>query len=136
MFADLKEAQNAVAVASAQAIPEAWERLVISYEMEHNVETVQHNRLGFYIVKEKDGRYAERDFTFTTNVIDAFTRLNDASMKTNKQHWTVCEFVLDSNGRFSMDFKYDQPKRINGIHDYESYYRFNDYLKEYIASQK
>jgi hypothetical protein len=138
MLTDIKQAQDELVRLVAQSIPEAWERIVINFEMSNvGQEDMDHNMIGFYIVKDKTGGFAEKDdLKLTGDLVTAFTKLNRASLATNKQYWSTCDLVLDSNGKYEMKFSFDPPKRINGILDEQSYYRFSKYLDEYAASRK
>jgi len=138
MFSTMKEAQDATVLTIAKLIPEEWERVVVNFEMEEEEDGgVTHDVLAFYIVKKQAGGFSDKELKLTDELQAAFTELNRASLKTNKQYWTTCDLVLDSNGKYEMKFSYEPPKRINGILDEDSYYRFGKkYLEEYTASRK
>jgi hypothetical protein len=138
MLLEMRHAQDAVVRTVASTISEPWERVVINFEMapQEDGEGFQHDMLGFYIVKDSAGEFAKREFKFTSDVERAFSDLNSVSLRANKKLWTTCDMVLDSNGKYTMNFSFEPPKRINGILDEESYYRFSKYLKEYAASRK
>jgi hypothetical protein len=136
VFTNLKQAQDAVVRTIAKTIPGEWERIVVSYEMAYQDGGFIHNSLGFYIVRNEDGSFVDRDLSFTSETTTAFVELNEASFRTNNEYWGACDLVLDSIGKYEMNFSFDPPKRINGILDDQSYYRFSKYLEEYAASRK
>lgn len=137
MFSEMQNAQDAVVRSIAATITEEWERVVVNFEMADGEDGVQHNMLGFYITKGQNGGFAESELKFTREIEQAFTELNAASLKTNRKYWSTCDLVLDSGGKYEMKFSFEPPKRINGILDEESYYRFGKkYLDSYSASRK
>lgn len=44
----------------------------------------------------------------------AILDLRDAMAKSGKQPWTILDLTVERDGRFSFDFSYDPPPRING----------------------
>jgi len=132
---DFKAAQDSAVMAIAQSIEAEWLRVVVNYEMLYQEDGIEHDRLGFYITKQPDGNLAKAQLRFTDLIVEAFLKLNEASLTVNKEHWTMCDFVLDSDGKFEVNFSYDPPKRINAILDEESYYRFGKYLEFYKSSR-
>lgn len=138
MFLELGKAQDALAVTISKLIPEPWERIVISFEMNDEKDgTLSASMLGFYIVQTDTGEYDDRELAFSMELQDAFMELNRACLAANKQYFGTCEFVLDSNGKYNIEYSYDPPKRMNGIINEESYYRFGKkYLENYIKERK
>ena len=134
MIEQYKKLQEAVVVSVIQSIPEEWERVVINYEMMYTEEGHEENRLGFYIVKDDSGTLAKQRLGFAPPEIKALRLLNEGSIDINREHWGICELVIDRNGKYTMTFSFERPKRINGIHDEESYYRFGKYLETYKPS--
>lgn len=135
MTDQFKDAQDNVAMTVAQSMNTDWLRVVVNYEMLYSESGVEHDRLGFYIFRQANGELAEAQLEFTDAIIEAFRKLNDASLELNKARWTTCDFTLDSDGKFQTNFSYGEPKRINAILDEESYFRFDKYLDFYKASQ-
>jgi hypothetical protein len=136
MVDDLRQSQDAAVTVIAKSISESWERVVVNYEMAESEDGTEHDMLGFYIVSDQAGRHAKKPLDLTPEIQEAFSDLNAASLSTNKQNWGTCDLTLDSNGKYTFDFSFDPPKRINGILDEASYYRFGKYLDEYSRLQK
>ena len=45
--------------------------------------------------------------------------------------WSTITFEIQKNRTFKVNLSYDNPKRLNGIYDYQSEGRFEEYLKKY-----
>jgi hypothetical protein len=50
--------------------------------------------------------------------------------------WSTCDLAIDPDGRYELHFSYGAPKRLNGVIDDESYWRFSRYLDDYKAGRK
>lgn len=132
---EFEKLQEAVVFTIAQSLDDEWIRVVVNYEMLYHDDYIEQDRLGFCITSNTDGELSRRDLEFTPEIEHAFINLNDASVRVNKQHWAVCDLVIDSNGKYEMKFGYE-PRRIDAILDEESYFRFGKYLETYKASLK
>jgi len=126
--------QEAIVTSLARAIPQAWERIVVNYEMEEQEGgAIIHNRLGFYIAKDAGGNLHKAELRVGSEVEDMFRDMSDEFQRTVGERWGTCDLVVDPPGKFRFDFAYDPPKRINGVLDDDSYGRFGRYLETYKA---
>jgi Protein of unknown function, DUF600 len=125
--------QKAIVTALARGIPDAWERIVVNYEMQEEDDGLTEDRLGFYIAKDPTGELRESDLVFSPEVKAMFREMNDEIKRTAGDRWGTCDLVVDKSGEFRFKFSYDRPKRINGVFDDDSLGRFNRYLESYKA---
>jgi hypothetical protein len=127
--------QKAIVTALARGIPDAWERIVVNYEMQEEDGGLTEDRLGFYIAKDPTGDLRESDLVFSPEVKTMFREMNDETKRTAGDRWRTCDLVVDKSGEFRFKFSYDPPKRINGVFDDDSLGRFNRYLETYKAER-
>lgn len=125
--------QKAIVSALARSIPDAWERIVVNYEMQEEDGGLTEDRLGFYIAKGSTGDLRESDLVFSPEVEAMFREMNDEIKRTAGDRWGTCDLVVDKSGEFRFKLAYDPPKRINGVFDDDSLGRFNRYLETYKA---
>jgi hypothetical protein len=128
--------QRAIVMALARDIPEAWERIVVNYEMQEEGGGVTEDRLGFYIAKDAAGSLREAELAFSPEVKRLFREMNDEIQRSEGGRWGTCDLVVDQRGKFRFTFSYDPPKRINGVFDDESMGRFDRYLETYEAERR
>jgi hypothetical protein len=57
--------------------------------------------------------------------------LNDAAAGGKGQRWGMCDVTVEPTRKYDAQYYYDPPKRINGVLDYDSYYKYEDYIKTY-----
>jgi hypothetical protein len=127
--------QKAIVTALAREIPDAWERIVVNYEMQEEDGGLTEDRLGFYIEKDAAGNLRESELAFTPEVKRLFREMNDEIRRSEGERWGTCDLVVDQPGKFKFSFSYDPPKRINGVFDDDSMGRFDRYLETYKAER-
>ena len=128
--------QKAIVTALAHAIPGAWERIVVNYEMQEEHGGLTEDRLGFYIAKDPTGNLRESELAFSPEVKRLFRDMNDEIQRSEGERWRTCDLVVDQPGKFKFSFSYERPKRINGVFDDDSMGRFDRYLETYRAECK
>ena len=127
--------QKAIVTALARDIPDAWERIVVNYEMEEEDDGLTEDRLGFYIAKDAVAGLREAQLAFSPEVKSLFREMNDEIQRSEGQRWRTCDLVVDQPGKFRFSFSYDPPKRLNGVFDDDSMGRFDRYLETYKAER-
>jgi hypothetical protein len=127
--------QKAIVWALARTIPDAWERIVVNYEMQEEDGGLVGDRLGLYISKAPAGNLRQSDLGFSPELKEMFRELNNETQRTEGERWGTCDLVVDQPGRFLFNFSYDPPKRINGVFDDDSMGRFDRYLENYTAGR-
>jgi Protein of unknown function, DUF600 len=127
--------QRAIVTALARDLPDAWERIVVNYEIQEEDGGLTEDRLGFYIAKDAAGGFRESELAFTPEVKRLFREMNDEVQRSEGERWGTCDLVVDQPGKFKFSFSYDRPKRINGVFDDESMGRFDRYLETYNAER-
>jgi hypothetical protein len=135
MNRDAIDLQEAIVTTLIHDIPDAWERIVVNYEMQEEDGGLVEDRLGFYISHDANQEPAENNLVFSPGLKDLFRRLNVEIKRTEGARWGTCDLVVDQPGRFRFNFSYDPPKRINGIFDDDSMSRFDRYLETYKAER-
>jgi len=129
------ELQKQIVIVIAGGIADAWERIVVNYEMADEDGGLTEDRTGFYIAADSSGELRDKDISFTDPVKEMFRALREEMRKTSGDAWSTCDLVIDPPGKFHYNFSYDPPKRINGVFDEESMGRFDHYLESYKAER-
>ncbi len=127
--------QKAIVAALARGIPDAWERIVVNYEMQEEDGGLTEDRRGFYIAKGPTGELRKSDLAFSPEVKAMFREMNDEIRRAEGERWGTCDLVVDQPGKFRFSFSYGPPKRINGVFDDDSMGRFDRYLETYKAER-
>jgi len=125
--------QKAIVTPLTRGIPDAWERIVVNYEMQEEDDGSTEDRLGLYIAKGPTGDLRESELVFSPEVRAMFREMNNEIKRTTGDRWGTCDPVVDKSGEFRFKLSYDRPKRINGVFDDDSLGRFNRYLESYKA---
>jgi hypothetical protein len=113
----LTNLQNSIVVTATGGIEGEWNTAVINIEIEdHEDGSIGKNSLAlsYRFVKniwKSDG------FIMPHKCFELFRLLRGFS---DGQKWSICTLEFDSEGRYEFSFSYEQPKRLNGIHDDES----------------
>lgn len=127
--------QKKIVVALARGVDDAWERIVVNYEMQEEDGGVTEDRRGFYIASDGSGGFRKASLIFDATVKTLFRDLREEMRRTEGQGWGTCDLVVDQPGKFRFNFSYAPPKRINGVFDDDSMGRFDHYLETYKAER-
>jgi hypothetical protein len=122
--------QDKVAQAVVGCVPEAWLRVVVSYECEDAGEHCVDNTISLYLT-EKGGRIAQQYVRLPPEVLAEFIKLRDLIPAGKDGKWNSCLLVIENTGKYKFGFSHDPPKRINGILDEDSYDRFSRCAEDY-----
>lgn len=117
----------------AQSIQAEWCRIVITYELEDRPDLLTQNTMLFYIEETASGLKKVGVKDPSSAVEASLLALNKAMADGSDQSWSSCEVVVDASGKYNFSFSYGPPKRINGVWDEESYFRYRNYLDTYKA---
>ncbi len=135
--------QAALAQALADALPadQIWEHALVSYELDEEMPASHgpdSSYLAFYLVRAAGNVLVMEDLTLPLGLDNLFQDLHRAmSAAEPTGGWGTAELTLAADGRYRFSFDYGPPKRLNGIHDEESYDRFraDRYLAEYAGGR-
>ncbi|MCT4615498.1 MAG: hypothetical protein N4A49_11555 [Marinifilaceae bacterium] len=120
------ELQNRIVLEFNTILPYNWEMLILNLEVvEGSNNTPITNRICFCI-------YTEKEILKTMNKsipIELEDLLLD--LRKLKENWDICDLSILSNGVFEFNFSYDGVKRLNGVFDNESMFRFDNHIDEY-----
>ena len=113
----------------------SWQRIVVNMELENSGKNPPStDTLAIYVGENM----ATRSFFVDKLAIPEQTEnlmigLNELSNTHLDKRWDVCEWILDSNGRYQLSFSNQGVKRLKGVYDEESSNKYgNKYLDEYI----
>lgn len=120
-------------LAVTHAIRDTWERVVINMEMEYDDEEKEPilDTACFYIKSTAEGDYEQVAHELDRETELLFEAPNDLSLDLNQERWGSCDLVIDCSGKYRFKFDFEKPKRLGGIFDEQSVYRFNNYLQHY-----
>jgi hypothetical protein len=127
--------QKAIVAALARGIPDAWERIVVNYEMQEEDGGLTEDRRGFYITKDPAGNLRKAELAFGPELKAMFREMNDEIQRTEGKRWGTCDLEINPSGKFRFSLSHDPPKRINGVFDDDSMGRFDRYLETYKAER-
>ncbi len=123
-------AQSVVNVREGEWGDRDWMRIVVNYESLRHATEAQESVLAFAIARPPGGTPEKVSFRLSPQATAGFHRVDDVMSATKGQHWTVCDLVIDRDGRYAFEFSYDPPYRLGGnLNDT----RFKDYLERYLA---
>jgi hypothetical protein len=126
-------AQSVVNVRDGEWGDRDWSRIVVNYESLRHTQDPQESVLAFAIAAHPGASPEKVSFRLSPAAEAGFHRVADVMAKSKGQYWTVCDLVIDSDGRYAFDFSYDPPYRLSGnLNDQ----RFSDYLQKYLAGQR
>jgi TPR repeat protein len=113
----------------------SWQRIVVNMELKfdsNNSPTT--DTIAIYVGENMETRsfYVDK-FVVHSKTEESFLRLNHLSKENRDASWDVCEFILDNNGAYQIKYTDNGAKRLKGIYDEESFYKYaNEYLNQYI----
>lgn len=136
MTPDIAQAQDALVKALASAPSEPWERIVANWEIGDDGGKDDLSTIAFCICRAEDGSLGETDLKLLPPTVPERLLALRALMAERGDRWSTCDLAIDRDGRYEFHFAYGPPKRLNGIIDDESYYRFSRYLDDYRAGRK
>ena len=120
--------QDKAAQAILACVGGNWLRIVVNSECIDEDE--RDNTLSFYV--KRKGRDLETvDLRLPRTALEELRKLRDVTASQNALKWSTCDLVIDNTGNYNFNFSYGPPKRINGIHDEESYERFRNYAEKH-----
>lgn len=110
-----------------------WRQIVVNYEtLLHSAEP-QTSDISFSVAQDHDGTLEIVDFRLSRTAKSALQELAAVMQAQGGAAWTVCDLVIEADGRYRFDFDYGAPYRLSGqLHDQ----RFDDYLQRYLAGQR
>lgn len=107
-----------------------WLRIVVNYEALWAQPQVRTSSLNFTIARLPGASLEKIGFRLSPVARAGLQRLAALMQAHGGSWWTVCDLVVERDGRFEFAFSYDRPYRIDGnLNDQ----RFNDYLERYRA---
>ena len=125
--------QDDIARTIVGIMPHPWKRIVLNFEVDEEEES-NSSSIFFHIVQTPSGELAEDDdMSLPIEVRSLLLELHDATLSATGSRWSVCDLVIEEDGRYNFGFDYGPAKRINGILDESSYDRFKNYLATYKA---
>lgn len=126
-------AQSVVNVREGEWGDRNWQRIVVNYEsLRHSAEP-QESVLAFAIAAKPSSAPEKVSFQLSPAAEAGFHRVSDVMASSKGQRWTVCDLVIERDGRYTFDFSYDPPYRLSGnLNDQ----RFADYLKQYLDGKR
>jgi hypothetical protein len=134
MNVDVIDKQRDVVIAIARSVPEGWEQIAASYEVEDQPDTRVQNSVVAYVWQD-GGSYKSGSVEDIPDSVDAaFWALNEAMADPERGRWSTGNVTIKADGSYDFKFSYDPPKRINGVWDDESFGKYNDYAAFYTAS--
>lgn len=133
MDLDIIAAQNTVAQAFMRQAPPRWEHILANVELKPLDDCIYSDVLAFAIVPADSG-YEDATIAPDEATMAAVRDLRDAMARASGQApWLGMELTVDLPGQYRMTFSYEPGKRVEGKHDYQSYYRFNTYVSDWAA---
>lgn len=114
------------------AIIPCWERIVLNYEVVHGNGDPDTGCCFFHVTRAEDGTFAmDSELPLPDHVEALLMQMNDLMLAMAGSRWGICDLVIDADGRYRFAFDYGPAKRLNGVLDHASHYRFNNYLAPY-----
>ena len=120
--------QNKIAQYLVDNVFEPWEEIVMNCELSEKTKNL--SCALFYITNDPNDR-RKGDIKLTSELTHLLRKLNDVYYKKSGERWGIFDLIIDSSGKYKFEFSYEKPKRLNGIFDEESHYRFENYLDKY-----
>ncbi|MCX8996037.1 hypothetical protein NOF55_02865 [Rhizobiaceae bacterium BDR2-2] len=137
--AEIKACQTELARAVAASITDLydgewedrdWLRIVVNHEALWDQPQTRTSSLNFTIARRPGEALEKMGFRLSPAAREGFQRLAALMQAQGGSWWTVCDLVIERDGRFDFTFSYGQPYRIDGnLNDQ----RFRDYLERYRA---
>lgn len=136
MDIDVIAAQNEVAQLFMRQADPRWEHILVNVELKQFDEGLYSNVIAFAIGLA-DGDYVDESIPFhEATTMPAVVDLRDVMARASGQApWLGMELTIDPPGQYRMTFSYEPGRRIAGIYDHESYYRFKPYIREWAAQR-
>lgn len=126
-------AQSVVNVREGEWGDRDWMRIVVNYESLRHTSEPQESVLAFAIAAKASAAPEKVSFRLSEAAEAGFHRVSDVMAASKGQRWTVCDLVIERDGRYTFDFSYDPPYRLSGhLNDQ----RFADYLKQYLDGKR
>lgn len=111
----------------------SWQQIVVNYETLLHSSAPQVSDISFSVAEDRTGLLEIVDFRLSRVAKDALQDLAIAMHAQARAWWTVCDLVIEADGRYRFDFGYDAPYRLSGQIDDQ---RFDDYLQRYLSRQE
>lgn len=109
-----------------------WQRIVVNFESLLHTSEPQTSDISFAIAQAPQGQPEMVDFRLSRAARNGFRHIAQVMHAQKGSHWTVCDLVIERDGRYRFDFSYDPPYRLGGqVYDT----RFDDYLQRYLAER-
>ena len=107
-----------------------WLRAVVNYEALWDQPQIRTSSLNFTIARRPGLPLEKMGFRLSPRAREGFERLAELMQTQGGSWWTVCDLVIERDGRFDFTFSYDKLYRIDGnLNDQ----RFKGYLERYRA---
>ena len=137
MTPEIAQAQDAVVKALMEVPDVPWERIVVNWEIKDDGGEKHMGTIAFCISRNPEGGLTKTDMKNLPSIVPKrLLALRELMARLQGDRWAGCDLAIDSDGRYEFNFSYDPPKRLNGIIDDESYWRFGRYLDDYRAGRK
>lgn len=137
MNQDIASAQDNLVYSLIDVPNEAWEQIIVNYEIDFLDEGHIINYIAFYVTKYLEDEFIKHSIgVLSTEINECFLQLNYLMSKLHPDRWRTCNLVIDKSGKYNMNLSYDPPKRINCIFDDESMGRFDRYVATYKAERQ
>jgi len=132
MIEDVIESQQSLVRTLISMVEATWEHIVCNVEIKPlDDEEIYVDCLAL-VICSRDGALSTEPVRLNSAMKSDFGAIRRAMMTDDgNRNWTGFELRIDRPDRFAFDFTYDPPKRVEGLHDHQSYFRFDTYLDDY-----
>lgn len=131
-MAELAMLYDETARAVAACVQDAWEHIIVNYEMRHRSRVLEEDCVSLYVRKNAQARYQLESFSLSEVAEKGFYQLSDALYAQRGSRWGAATLTIEKNGTHNFAFSYELPKRLNGVYDKHSFDFYNNYLDHYL----
>ncbi|MBN8954794.1 hypothetical protein [Rhizobium sp. 60-20] len=110
-----------------------WDRIVVNYESLLHAPDETTSTIAFSIARQMGGRWERVDFRLSDEAETCLEHIKEDMHAKGEAYWTVCDVIIERDGRYKFDYSYAAPYRLSGnLLDK----RLEDYLEHYLSEKR